>query len=461
MTFHLFSRLGGDSPQLLDECSEKERINSSILAMTLLIPMTLWFIGGWATAWMMQAPPIGCGIAGGVCAASIGVLDRGMMAYLSRKGRSVFGLLARLILAVSASLVFAHPAVFLLANGILDREIEAAQNQIIESRKSEIGPELGQARQRVATNISALREAAMTAEAAWKVKDGELRESRAGTAKSMKEADDEARGLRGSPRGESTDYRRAMSIVAANQMRETTVAAEAESALKQMESARSDLRDALSNAAKDAEVVRLERDIDIAATAIRAQNHGDPFSRFEALHRLILRDWKEGKYSLGIAYIVVCVVLLGLELVPLGFKLGSRGGEHSLKVEALQFKAEQDFENLRQVYPALSMQTMQLRLEAEAQKESLRLGHDVIMDSVRAHRCLARSTMLEKAEVFEMAEDVMKRVPKKARPEHREFAERLAKQLIDGFLASIESALKRVHPQGAGEGPASASPVRG
>ena len=136
MTFHLFSRLGGDSPQLLDECSEKERINSGILGTTLLIPMALCFIGGWATAWMLKAPPIVCGVAGGVCAALIGVLDRGMMAHLSRKGRSALGLLARLILAFAASLIFAHPAVFLLANGVLEREIESAQNQSIEDRKS-------------------------------------------------------------------------------------------------------------------------------------------------------------------------------------------------------------------------------------------------------------------------------------------------------------------------------------
>lgn len=457
MKFHLFSRLGGDSPQILDECSEKEGINSGILGMTLLIPMTLWFIGGWATAWMMKAPFVACAIAGGVCAVLIALLDRGMMAYLSRKGRSVLGLFARLLLALAASLVFAHPAVFLLANGVLEREIESVQNQTVEARKREVGPQLDRARQRVAGGIVALRQCVNSAEAAWKMKDAELRETRAQTGKWLKEADDEARGLRGSLPGEKANYNRAMVIVAESKKREGALVAELEAAKKRMETAQCDLRDASGRADGDPEVVRLELDLAAASSAIRSQNLGDPFSQFEALHRLIARDWLEGKYSLGIAYAVVCVVLLGLELVPLFLKMGAARSEHGLKVEGLQFKAEQDFENLRQVYPAVSMELMQLKLRADAQKESLRLDHEVIMDNVRSHRRLARSIMLEKAEVFEMAEHVMSRVPRKARPEHREFAERLAKQLIDGFLASIESALKRMPTPSAGESPAAAA----
>jgi len=457
MKLYLFSRFGADSPELLEECSEKECINSGILGMTLIIPMLLWFAGGWATAWMMRAPLVICAVAGGFCALVIALLDRGMMAYLSKKGRSALSLLARMLLAFAASLIFAHPAVFLLANGVIEREIESVQNQTIEARKKEIGPQLDRARQRVAGSIVALRQCANSAESAWKMKDEELKETRAQTGKWLKEADDEARGLRGSLPGEKANYNRAMAIVGESKKREAALVAELESAKRRLETAQADLRDASNKAASDPEIVRLELDLASASSAIRSQNLGDPFSQFEALHRLIAREWLEGRYSLGIAYIVVCVVLLGLELVPLFLKMGATRSEHGLRVEGLQFKAEQDLKNLQQVYPALSMELMQLKLRADAQKESLRLDHELIMDNIRSHRRLARSIMLEKAEVFEMAEQVMSRVPRKARPEHREFAERLAKQLIDGFLVSIESALKRVRPPDAGESSASAA----
>ena len=54
---------------------------------------------------------------------------------------------------------------------------------------------------------------------------------------------------------------------------------------------------------------------------------------------------------------------------------------------------------------------------------------------IRAHRCvqvrsvprLARAVMVEKAKVFALAEDVLSRVPKLAREEHKEFARLLSK----------------------------------
>ena len=113
--FRIFSQLGCDSPQLLDQCSEKERINSTSQGATLLLPLIIWFCGASATALMMKATPVVAAIAGTVAGLFILIADRGMMAYLSKKGSRFLGIAARLLLAFAGSLVFAHPAVFFLA----------------------------------------------------------------------------------------------------------------------------------------------------------------------------------------------------------------------------------------------------------------------------------------------------------------------------------------------------------
>ena len=450
---NFFSRLAGDSPQVLEECSEKERINSAILGMTLIIPIALWFAGGWATAWMMNAPLFVCLIAGGSCGSIVALLDRGMMTYLSRRGRSVIGLAGRMLLAVAASMVFAHPAIFILARGIIEREIESAQELSIQARQSAIIPQLENARARADIEFTSLSQQVSNAEAALNAKRGELRECRAHTTRWLKEADDEARGLRGSPRGERSNYNRALAIVAESKKREATIALELEAAEKGLERIRGEARDARSRAKDDPEIVRLGAELASVSSRIRSQRFADPLSRFEALHRLMARNWQRGDYSVGLAYVILCLVLLGLEVMPLLLKIGSLQGEHALKTEGLRFKVQQDLANLIAVYPALSLELTQLRLRADAQKESLRLDHGVAVDYLGSHRRLARSIMLEKAEVFEMAHEAINRTPKSAIAEHREFAERLAKQIVDGFIRAVEVALTKLRAPAGRENP--------
>lgn len=443
--FRIFSWLGCDSPHLLDQCSEKERVNSTSQGATLLLPLVIWFCGASATALMMKATPIVAAIAGTVSGLFILIADRGMMAYLSKKGNRFLGIAARLLLAFAGSLVFAHPAIFFLAKGVIEKELLSEKTSAIEARRQEIMPQLDKARVRLASTVAAMREQAAAAQSVLLAKEAELRDVRAQQDQWLKEADAEALGKRSGVPKEGPEYRRLMGYVASKEDKEKTLVTEVGAAHEQWERAQSALEQGLKNADNDVEVTHLQAEFDQASSAIRFRDDSDPFSQFEALHTVMARYWQRGSYSLIIAYVTMCVVVLGFELIPLCLKMGNKGTELGLKVEEIQFKAEQDFENLKQVYPTISMQMVQAKLHTEAQKESLRLDYELIMDSVRAGRQLARNIMIEKAEVFEMTEDMLRRVPKKARPEHREFAELLARQLIDNFLKSVQSAMRRVN----------------
>ncbi|MBL9151859.1 MAG: DUF4407 domain-containing protein [Verrucomicrobiales bacterium] len=440
----IFSRLGGDSPQLLEQCSEMERMNSTSQGATLLLPIIIWFCGASATAQMMKAGITATLVAGAVAALFILLADRGMMAYLSKKGSHLLGIMARLLLAFAGSLVFAHPAVFFLAGGVIEKELLADKQSAIEARRQEIIPKLDKARTRLAASIDAHRQQAAATQSVLQGKEAELRGVRAQQDQWVKEADDEALGKRSGVPTEGPEYRRLMGYVTMSQEREKTLIGEVATAREQAARAQTALEEGMKATLNDPEIDRLQAEFDQASSAIRFRDDSDPFSQFEALHTVMGRHWERGSYSLVFAYLIVCGTVLGFEIIPLCLKMGNKGTELGLKVEEIQFKAEQDFDNMKQVYPPLAMQMMQARLHAETQKESLRLEHEIVMDNVRAARQLARSIMLEKAEVFEMTEDMLRRVPKKARSEHRQFAELLAKQLIDSFLASVQTAMRRV-----------------
>jgi len=439
----IFSRLGGDSPELLEQCSEKERMNSTSQGATLLLPMIIWFCGASATAQMMKAGTGATLMAGLVAALFILLADRGMMAYLSKKGSRLLGILARLLLAFAGSLVFAHPAVFFLAGGVIEKELLSDKQSAIEARRQEILPQLDKARERVAALTDTLRQQAVSAQTVLQAKEAELREVREQQDQWLKEADDEALGKRSGVKSEGPEYRRLMGYVAKTQEREQTLIGEATTARQQWERAQAALEGGMKDGINDNEIKRLQAEFEQASNAIQLRDDSDPFSQFEALHTVMARHWQRGSYSLVLAYLIVCVTVLGFEIIPLCLKIGSKSSEVGLKVEEIQFKAEQDFDNMKQVYPTISIQMMQNRLNAEARKENLRLEHETAMESVRAARQLARSIMLEKTEVFAMTEEMLRRVPEKARPEHRQFAEMLAKQLIDSFLASVQTAMCR------------------
>ena len=445
--FFFLSRLGGDSPELLNDCSEKERMNSGMMGATLLLPVLIWSVGGAATAWMMGGGMVVCLVTGGVCGGAILIADRGMMAWMSRKGRSPLGVVGRLVLALAGSTIFAHPGVFLLGKGVIERELEEVRQQAIEARKAEITPQLDAVNVRLGHRVDDERAQLAAATGAVISKDGELAKNREQLDYWRRLADAEGAGKRSGIEGFKQRWQHIMDDnVAPLAGRERVLQEELEDARKTAAKAQESLalvQDAVRN---DPDRQRLEHDLHTASEAIRKQNFSDPLSRYEALHKVMARQWATGNYSLGLAYGVGCLFLLGLELLPLGLKLGGRG-EHVLKVEELQFKAEQDFATLREVYPELSMQLTRLRLQAEARREEIRLDYEAIMDRVRASRQLARSIMLEKAQVFEMAADTLARVPRKARAEHREFAEVLTKELIESFLRSVESAMRSASPR--------------
>ena len=442
MKFSFFSRLAGDPQSVLRTLSEKARIESSTIGATLTLPMVIWAAGGFATASMMNAPLAGCLITGATLAALILILDRGMMSLASKKGRRGIGVTLRFILAFAGSLVFAHPAVFYVARGVIDRELAAEQQTAVEARKAKIAPQLEQARERLAKNLTVMQNAAGGAQTALEEKAKALQETRAKVTEWTKTADDEARGFRPDGQGkaiadEGRNYKRATTNRDQFSKTEAALKDEVEAAQQSAKATQAALLNANAAAAKDPEVLRLEEDLTLALQQIRGTAYSDPFSRFEALHHVMARNWQGGSYSLCIAYIVVCLVLMLMEIVPLWLKLSNGGGELGLTLDQQQFKAEQDTENYKTAYPTFSMDLMQHRLRCEAYREQLKLDNDLAMDRVRVPGERVRLIMTEQAHVFALAEDVMRRGAKTKRREHQEFTERLALQLIAAFQRAV------------------------
>lgn len=439
--FSIFSRLGGDPQSTLKNCSEKAKIDSASQGATLILPMVIWGAGGFATAHMMNAGLLACVVTSVCLSVIILILDRGMMSYVSKKKRSSLGIVARFVLAFAGSVVFAHPAVFIIAKGLIERELTSEVERAVEARKSEIEPQLASARKRLSESTSILRDSASAAHSSVVQKNEELKAAREAVARWTKEADDEAKGLRGTfgKKGEGTDFKRAERYRDEAKITVTNLEMELARAQQNSESTQKALTVAVAGNDVDPEIKRLENDLASALGKIRGHDQGDPFSRFEALHTVIARDWSAGSYSLGLGYIIVCLVLLGFEVIPICLKLGAGDGELALALELQQFKAEQDNANYKEVYPTLSMAMTRNRLQVDAYREQLRLDNELAMDRVRVPAERTRSILLEQAQVFELADELLRRGAKSKNPKFAQFSESLANQLIESFQKAVET----------------------
>lgn len=440
-----FSNLGADSHEILSECSEKERMNSARIGATMLLPFFLWALGAGATAWMIGGGTVAITVSGLAAGLLIFIADSGIIAKASSGKSSVLGIAGRGSLAVVGSFIFAHAGIFPLARGLIDQEVERTKLTEIEAAKEKILPQMKAVQERLIKQTATYHQQLADAQTALVSKNAELAGLRTELNRWRAEADAEGNGKRNGKEGFGERWKRLMADqVMPLEAREKIMQAEQEAAAKAVNAAQEQVLAADKAAADDPGLVHLQKQLEEATGAVRAQKHLDPLSCYKALHRVMHREWEAGDYTLTFMYVCLCFLLLGFELLPLGLKLNSKG-EHSLKVRRLHFKAEQDYANYIQAYPAVGMQLMQVRLRHEAHREELKMEHDQIMEEIRAARHLARSIMLEKAEVFGMAEDMLARVPKKAREEHKEFAQLLAKQLIENFLRSVEAAMRRSH----------------
>lgn len=438
--FNPFSWLAGDPQGELQSCSEKARIDSSTLGATLLLPAVIWGAGAFASAHMMQSGMIPAIVAAAIVAILVLVLDRGLMSYLGKARRSWSGVFARVMLAALGSIVFAHPAVFFVARGLIDRELDSQAETAIEMRKSEIVPQLARVRERIEGSTETARVALQLANRTFQEKDAEMREARADVARWRNEADLEARGMRGThgKKGEGSDYNRAIGFKEEAQARVSDLQGELSELMQAKEAAAGALARSFEEGRNDPELVRLENDLGLAVGKIRGRELGDPFSKYEALHQLIARNWKDGSHSLGIGYIVACLLLLGLELTPLALKMGAGGGELAIATGRLQFKAEQDDECYRAVYPSVAAEMIRSRLQLQMEREKMELENQLAMDRIRKPAALTRGMLVEQDQVYALIDGMMKNV-RKASDERKDAAKRLADRLLDAFDHAVEA----------------------
>ena len=441
--FNPFSWLAGDPQGVLRSCSEKARIDSSILGATLILPTVIWGAGAYATAHMMGAAMIPAFIAAAVIGILVLILDRGMMAYLAKSNRSWVGIVSRAMLAVLGSIAFAHPAVFFLARGLIDRELASQSESAIEMRKAEIVPQLKLARERIDRNAGVARDALQLANKAYQDRDAGLREAHAEVVRWRNEADLEGRGVRGTAGkvGEGPNYDRAITFGDEAKARVLVLQDDLAKLGRSKEEAARALVRILEEGKSDPEVVRLESDLSLALGKIRGHEVGDPFSQYEALHQVIARNWKDGSYALGVGYMVACLLLLGLELTPLALKMGAGGGELAIATGQLQFKAEQDAECYCTVYPGVAAEMTRSRLQLEMEREKMELENQLAMDRVRKPAALTREILAEQDQVFQLVAEILKNV-RKASEERKAAAERLADRLLDAFDRSVEAEMK-------------------
>lgn len=411
----------------------------------MLLPFFLWALGAGATAWMIGGGIVIIPVSGLAAGLLIFIADSGIIAKASSGRNSVLGIVGRCALAVVGSFVFAHAGIFPLAKGLIEQEVERTKLNEIEAAKEKIIPQMVAVQERSAKQTTTYHQQVANTQTALVAKNAELTALRTELNKWRAEADAEGNGKRSGREGFGERWKRLMEDqVKPLEAREKVTQAEQEAAAKALKAAQEQVFAADNAAADDPELVHLHKELEEATGAVRAQKHLDPLSCYKALHRIMHREWEAGDYTLTFMYACLCFLLLGFELLPLGLKLNAKG-EHSLKVRTLQFKAEQDYSNYIQAYPVVGMQLMQVRLRHDAHREELKMEHEQIMEEIRAARHLARSIMLEKAEVFGMAEEMLARVPKNAVEEHKEFAQLLAKQLIENFLRSVEGAMRRCH----------------
>ena len=447
--FSIFSRLGGDPQGPLQNCSEKARIDSASQGATLLLPMIIWGAGGFATAQMMNASLFGCAVTSVSLAIIILILDRGMMSYVSKAKRSSLGIIARFVLAIAGSVIFAHPAVFFVAKGVIERELTSEVEKAVETRKSEIEPQLAEARKRLSASAAILRDTASAANIAFVAKNEELKAAREAVARWTKDADEEANGRRGSSalEGEGPRFKRAEKYKEEAKITVKNLESELAGARQASDSAQKALTAAMVSKENDPEIKRLENDLGLALGKIRGHDQGDPFSRFEALHAVIGRNWAAGSYSLGMGYIIMCIVLLGFEVIPVCLKLGAGSGELALVLELQQFKAEQDNANYKEVYPTLSMAMTRHRLQIDAYREQLKLDNELSMDRIRVPAERVRLILVEQAQVLKLADDLLRRGEKSKNARNAEFSESLSNQLIDAFQRAVETEMGSDKPK--------------
>ncbi|MEX1362805.1 MAG: DUF4407 domain-containing protein [Nannocystaceae bacterium] len=363
---------------MLGDCSEGEQVRSAILGATLLIPMAIWGFGAGTIAHMMGANAWVSLFAGAGMAVCILVMDRGLMAYLSSKGRTRTGIAARILLATAASAILAHPPTLLFADGVIEDELLQKKQTLSQQTLAPLQRELADARVPVDQEVERLR---TSLDAATKTAANAASE-RAGIEKALrdnhKEADDEALGKTGNGQGEGRRYKRLMREREELSRQDSELKDRVDVAKARVDKLESSL--AVGMTATTETITRLTEEIDSVRQEIEDVNHSDPLSRVVALHGAIVRGARNGDYSLAVVYLLICGVLLGLELLPLVIKLGFKKGELAMAFQRENFRAETDIHNFKENYPIHSREMAGVEFEQLTRRKRQQLEHDLDLD---------------------------------------------------------------------------------
>lgn len=431
-----FVWLGGRSSRQLQQCEDSQRIKAASLGALLLLPAIIWGAGTWAIADMMKAPPelaipIGC-----ISGVLVILIDRALLISLSSSQGFGFSTLFRVGIAVVGSIVFAHPPIIRFADGMIDQEIEANRSQALKSLEAQYAPQLAAVSQALRSKIDSLHASEVQAAALVATTQESLTSTRENLQHWREEADKEGAGKRAGGTGFGPRWTRIMEDqVKPLEQRELTLMTELRAASEQLTSARSATAKAIEEgSAHDPQAKQVLAEWNTARSRIEGVQHHDIFSRLAAMDQVILRRWNEGDYTLGLFYLAITLLLLGVEILAMVVKLGDKDSETALNDRSATVRIKCDAENHDKIYPIVSEQLVTKRMEHMLRKESMSMDDDFRIQALDSLLSMVGRINVKKDEVFYATDEMLRSIPSNARPEHHSFIERLAHQILDGFL---------------------------
>ncbi len=385
-----FVWLSGHSPAIASQTQPAEQLRLVALGMSLILPVSIGGLGGFATAWRMsEGNVIGAVITGAIVALFTLVVDRSLMASGNRSSLAVT---LRLVLTILTSTVFAHSALLWLFADRIDAQAGASRQQELVQIASLFRPDSGQTSSRITTingQIEPLTtELEQVNEALSKI-GPELSRNRQAYADEVA-----GRGSSGEA-GEGPESRRIMALLIKPMETELErQQSEKKRLATELAQSRSELAVAWKEQERDQNVLR-EQYQALSQDALNRQHRGI-LSQYLLLHEIIEED-----HTALLAYLFLSLLLLFWELVPVLLKLTMETGEYDLL--------------------------------SKVSKAEMTANHAMRMKIMELEEIEATAWLKQAEERFRLVDEKRAAIPKRAHTEHREAYLQALKVLIDSL----------------------------
>ena len=285
-------RIGGYSPQLAAEAPQCDQIKTSSAAASIFVPALIGGAGAANTTFMLTSDWFWTGVVGLGWAGILLVVDRMLVATFKTGFTGLVLAVPRFAFAFLASLIFAHPLVFLVFSGELDAEIERGKRDQLSAiqveTQNQIRSENAAAtteRTRLTSLVSQLNEEIAVLTTQLVAEKFALRQSQG-----ILEAEIKGEAISATPGFGPEAERKHRSLIAPANERIRTLQAQHGTLLQQRAGAFAALSELSQIQAANPQIERLrQRETELSNSVLENQR-ADLLSRFRALHDLTQRD---------------------------------------------------------------------------------------------------------------------------------------------------------------------------